>query len=151
VATINDCLTALTDTITTATGLRCVGIVDNPPAPCCMVYPASPFDESYYSSFKRGVFELDVVVQPVIAAVALRSAQNDLNDWLSPFGDKSIAQAIYNAPTLGTAATESAAASDATMTASVSRVDDYGLVNSQDGTRYLTAKLYVHIMTRGDA
>jgi hypothetical protein len=115
-----------------------------------MVYPASPFSDSYYSAFKRGVFEMDVIVQPCIPAMALRSAQLELNDWLSPFGDKSIAQAIYLSPTLGTAADESTAAADALMTAHVERVDDYGLVSSADNTRYLSAKVHVHIMTRGD-
>lgn len=150
-ASINDCLAALSDTIHAATGLRVVGIVDNPPAPCCMIYPASPFtDGGYYSAFKRGVFELDVIVQPCIATTSIRSAQNELNEWLSPFGVKSIAQAIHNSPTLGTAATESAAASDATMTAHVVDGDEYGIVTAPDNTRYLSAKLKVHIMTRGD-
>ena len=149
-ASINDCITALADTITTATGLRVVGMVDTPPSPCVMIYPDSPFNESYFSAFKRGVFELDLIVQPCIATTALRSAVNELNDWLSPFGVKSIAQAIYEAPTLGTSTTESAAASDTTMTAHVSNVDEYGIVTGADGTRYLSAKVRVHIMTRGD-
>ena len=149
-ASINDCLAALRTTITANTGVRCVDIMDAPPVPCCMVYPASPFNEDYYSAFKRGVFELDVIVQPCVPSTALRSAQNDLNDWLSPFGPKSIGQAVYQNPTLGTAATESAAASDATMTAHVVKVDEYGMVTAVDGTRYLSAKITVHIMTRGD-
>lgn len=149
-ASINDCLTALADTITTATGLRVVGIVDSPPAPCCMIYLDTPFSETYYSAFQRGLFELDVVVQLCLPSVALRSATSEQYDWLSPFGAKSIAQAIYNSPTLGTAATESTAASDATMTAHVTKGDGDTFAIATDGTRYLSSKLYVHIMTRGD-
>lgn len=149
-ATINDVIERLSATITAATGIRCVEIADSPPAPCCMVYPASPFHESYYSAFKRGVFELDVIVQPCVSTTAMRAGQLLLNEWLSPFGDKSIGQAIYQHPTLGTSSTESAAASDAKMTASVVKVDDYGIVLAFDGTRYLSAKLTVHVMTRGD-
>jgi hypothetical protein len=151
VASINDCLEALRNTITTVTGIRCVDIVDNPPAPCAMVYPASPFGDNYYSSFKRGVFELDVIVQPCISTTSIRSAQNELNDWLSPSGDKSIGQAIYQHPTLTTSATEATADSTVTMTASITRVDEYGIVAAEDGTRLLSAKVHVHIMTRGDS
>ena len=153
-ASINDCIAALSETITTATGLRVVGLgsMDAPPVPCVMIYPDSPFaDEGYYSAFKRGVFNLRLVVEPCLPTTSLRSAVNELNDWLSPFGVKSIAQAIHQAPTLGTSATENPAASDATMTVSFGKApDDYRPIAAFDGTRYISAKIYVHIMTRGD-
>lgn len=116
-----------------------------------MVYPCSPFDESYYAAFKRGVFNLDVIVQPCVSSTALRSAQTELNEWLSPNGEKSIGQAIYEHPTLGSSATESTADPLVRYTASIQRVDEYGLVDAADNTRYLSAKVHVRIMTRGDS
>lgn len=150
-ATLNDIVDALMTTISSTTGLRCVELSDNPPAPCAMVYPNDQIEGAYYKAFRRGVFECDVLAHVVVpAGNSPRSAQRALNDYLSPDGSKSIAQAVHERPTLGTDADENPAGS-ATMTAHVAQVTEYGFVTSADGTRLLGAKVQVHVVCRGDA
>jgi hypothetical protein len=77
--------------------------------------------------------------------------QRDLNDYIDPWGVKSIPRAIYDHPTLGADPTESTSGTSG-VSATVGVVDDYGLVYDAAGVvRYLQAKVIVNVqLTRGD-
>jgi hypothetical protein len=151
-AKINDVLDRISAIVETHTGLRCVDIVDKPPAPCAVVYPDAEIGEgdTYYQAFRRGVFDLPVIVQVLYPTTGLRTAQRAVNDHISPDGDTSIPRAIFEHPTLGTDPDENTAGTP-TMTAHVAGVSEYGMVSSFDGaTRYIGAKVHIAVKTRGD-
>ena len=148
---INDIIDALTATVTAATGLRCVELHDQPPAPCAQVYVDDITSaEGYYRAMKGGVVTIPFVVEPIFPSTDPRSASRKLNDHISPFGPKSIPLAILEHPTLGQNTNEATAAAGVSFTAHVDSVSEYGYATDGQGNRYLRAKVRVIVqITRG--
>lgn len=150
-ASIDTVAERLCTTITFVTGLRCTQITDQPNPPCVIVYPDAEIGgETYYEAFKRGVCTLPFVAQILVPSTDMRGAQKVLNGIISPSGATSIPAAIFAAPTLGTSATESPADDATTMTAHVTRVSEYGFTGDPGNPRWLSAKVHIEVMVRGD-
>lgn len=148
-ASINDVADRLAELVTARTGLPCTQIVDAPHPPCVMIYPDDIGDTTYFEAFQRGVVKYRMVLHVLAPSMDVAGQQRLLNDIISPFGARSIPEAIYRNPTLGTSATEAPADSTTTMTASVGALTEYGFVEA-GGARFLQAKLRVDVLTRGD-
>jgi len=148
-ASINDAMDNLTKTITLATGLRCGPWADTINPPCAQVW-VEDFD-GYYEAFKRGVVNIPLMVQVLVGSVGERAGAQLLNDYVSPSGPKSIPQAVYQHPTLGTSKKEDTADPATKMTASVASLSNWGPVQGPDGVRYLGAQLRILVQVRGDS
>lgn len=148
-ASINDIADRLCEVISSVTGLPCTQIVDQPQAPCVMVYPDTIGGDTYYEAFRRGVVTVPMVCSVLVPSGELSGMQRLLNDAVSPFGNLSIPEAIHLNPTLGTADDEATASSSAAMSAKTAGMPEYGFVDSPSG-RLLQAKLRIEVMTRGD-
>ncbi len=149
---INDIIDAISTVVTSATGLRCVGVSDNPPTPCALVYVGDNIgSDSYYRAMRGGVTDIPIIVEPVYASSSsLKTAARAINDHISPFGATSIPLAILNAPTLDLA--PSVASPDVNYTVSVESVTDVGAVFDSTGTtiRFWRARIRVNVkVTRG--
>lgn len=148
-ASINDVVARLSE-IVASTGISVSGIVDMPNPPCCMVYLDPNGDVDYLGAFSRGVVTIPMVCHILVPSTELEGQTSVLYDLVSPFGARSIPAAIFEHPTLGTAANESTASSDAAMHATVPPGSlDFGFEDTPAG-RVLQAKVRVSVMTRGD-
>lgn len=148
-ASINEIADALGSVIKAATGLECSGLVDDPHPPCVMIYPDSIGGDTYFQAFKRGVVTVPMICNVLVESSVIEGDQRFLNDIVSPFGQRSIPEAIHRNPTLGTAADEATSAGD--MSAVVTGMSDYTWTeNPSTGVRLLQAKVRVDVMTRGD-
>lgn len=151
-SSINDVIDAISATITAATGWQCTMNWDSPNPPCVLLYPDSIGEgDSYYQAMARGVVTIPVVANVLVGSVNNVGQARQVYDAISPFGATSIPQAIHQNPTLGTDPDE-ATAGVATMTASVTRVDEIGPVfdEATRTMRFIGAKVRIQVMTRGD-
>lgn len=145
-ATINEVADALIATINAKTGINATTIRLKPQLPSVMVYPDLPAQDgesaSYYETFGGGMIQLRMCVCVLASAANVDGQQRWLNDVISPFGPLSIPRAILENRTLGTDPDEATGGAAATMTASIGKIRDYGIVTFVDGsTTALQAKL----------
>jgi hypothetical protein len=146
---IDDVIDALAEVIESSTGIRCSPFVDNPVLPAVMIYPDDIGGESYYKTMKGGTFELPLIAQVVCSAADVAGQQRFLNAAISPDGDLSIPRAVLDHPTLGSAPDENTGHPAASMSATVTRVTDYGIASMLDGKRVLQARIAVKVLTKG--
>jgi hypothetical protein len=147
-ASLNECIDALAQTIRTYATARVYDYVPSP-AIADSVVMRPPSSENL--SFSRGTIEYVVELLVIAGSMNEKGAQRWLNDQITGNGSSSIAGAIFEHPTLGTATTESTGAADATMTASTLGFRDYGLVSFDGGaTQHWSAVIPVRILTEGN-
>lgn len=96
-STVGDIRQGLADAITSGTGLRCWPLVpDNPTPPFAVV---APNRVTYHRAFAgHSTFEFTVSV--VVGRASERAAQLTLDEFIDPYGDRSIRQAIETDKTL---------------------------------------------------
>lgn len=150
-SSINEVIDALSATITAATGWKCTQNWDNLNPPCVLVYPDSIGDGgTYYQAMARGVVTIPVIANVLVGSTNNVGQARSLYDAISPFGAKSIPQAIHLNPTLGTNADEQNGAGS--MSAVVVRVDEIGPVfdEATRTVRFIGAKVRINVQTTGD-
>ena len=96
-STLGDIRQGIADAITGGTGLRCFPLVpDNPTPPFAVV---APNRVTYHRAFAgHSTFEFTVSV--VVGRASERAAQLTLDEFIDPYGDRSIRQAIETDKTL---------------------------------------------------
>lgn len=152
-ATIDEVIVAICDTITNATGLRSGMLTDTVnvgKGPFVQVYPAAEIGDgdTYYQSMNRGVVTIQFYAQVLCSSIADRAQLKQLHEAISPSGQTSIPKAIFDHPTLGTVADETVAGSTARMSAKCSGMSAYGFTT--DEPRYLTATIRIHVQLTRD-
>lgn len=129
-ASISDLRTGLANRLATITGLRTSAFMpDNPSPPIAVVMPSSI---SYDDVFKRGMQTYVFNVLVVVGRVAERSAQINLDGFVSSTGASSIKLAIEGDKTLGGQAFDTR----------VTEMRNYGQLSIQD-ILYLTGEFTV--------
>lgn len=149
-ASMQACAEALATTITTHSGWKAFAYpMLDPPVPCVLIEPTRwPMQ-----TMSRGTVDFGFKVLVISGNMRDEGAHAELMAAITPSGSTSIVDAIYEHPTLGTSATESVAASDATMSASVDVGGDqsYGRTSFSDGgpPLYWFASFGVTVLTGG--
>lgn len=129
-ASISDLRTGLANRLATITGLRTSAFMpDNPSPPIAVVMPSSI---SYDDVFKRGMQTYVFNVLVIVGRVAERSAQINLDGFVSSTGASSIKLAIEGDKTLGGKAFDTR----------VTEMRNYGQLSIQD-ILYLTGEFTV--------
>lgn len=129
-ASISDLRTGLANRLATITGLRTSAFMpDNPSPPIAVVMPSSI---SYDDVFKRGMQTYVFNVLVIVGRVAERSAQINLDGFVSSTGASSIKLAIEGDKTLGGQAFDTR----------VTEMRNYGQLSIQD-ILYLTGEFTV--------
>lgn len=98
-ASVSTLRTQLATNLATITGLRTSATMpDNPNPPIAVVMPTGI---SYDDTFKRGMQTYSFIVLVIVGRVDERSAQNNLDGYVSSTGSSSIKLAIESDKTLG--------------------------------------------------
>jgi len=148
-ASLNECIDALAETIRTYATPRVYGYIPTPPKSESVILRGV---SSESITFDRGFITYEVEALVISGSMNEEGAQRWLNDQITGNGSTSIVGAIHEHPTLGTSTTEATADSATTMTASTLGFRDYGLVSFDGGvTTQWSAIVPVRIVTRGDS
>jgi hypothetical protein len=98
-ASITDLRTGIATNLATITGLRTAATMpDNPNPPIAIVVPQSV---NYDDTFQRGMQTYQFTVVVIVGRVDERTAQNNLDSFVSSTGPKSIKLAIESDKSLG--------------------------------------------------
>lgn len=146
-ATLNQVCTQIKETLEAA-GMRVYPYIPDNPNPPCVVLSVA--DSPQPLTFNQAQVEYNIDLEVYVASVADWSGQLALCTLLSQSGAGSIAQAIFNTPTLRTDPAENTAGTP-TMTASWRGIRGYDPMLIVAGARYFYGIVEMQIITRGDS